>query len=337
MIGWNLLNADLPPLRPSQLAGLLDGDGCLHLRRERGRAGRPDDRYASVTLTMRDDDPAPILAATSLYRAVGRPIGSLSWHVRSGLVTWRVGRAEDVLALLELVPPGLFMSAKGHLRAGVLRDVAWSVLSGGRRLPEREERDRIAAHRATLAARLAIPLDVPLPLPPTVQELAHDEVCGYVQGLYLADGWTGIDGPRYAYRPIASLTQRIDALELLEELRRRTGLGRVYRVARPARGNEYAVWRLVGAVTAAAFASLLVSDGLPDMLPRAQAFALWHEAIAAHRAIPLADRRRGALRASALLDRYRDELRARTRYHGPHPLVRQLAPTRRQPLIARRP
>jgi hypothetical protein len=277
---------------------------------------------------MRSDDPAPVFVAATLLRLAGRPIGSLTWNERRQLVTWRCGRAEDVLELLRFVPPRLFLRPRGRLEAEVLAEMALSVARGDRRVADQDARAAAVAQRAAAWASLSVPYDAPLPLHDEVAAVTDGEFRGWLQGFFLAEGWAGLEPAQRRFRLRAEVGQRLDGLAALELIQARVGAGTIAETHFERPGWPYHVWRVSDHAGATALARWLLESPLPALLPRARAFELWGQAIDIRAAAPRGSGPRPGLAINPDLKRMHDALVEATAFQGPHPLVTGLSARR---------
>jgi hypothetical protein len=311
-----LPGSGLPVFTPAQLAGVLDGDGHLGVRHE--RTNGETDRFGRVVLTMRDDDPTPVIAAVTLAEACDRAIGRLGRTPGRRLVTWRLQAADDLLELLEFLRSTPLISARGFIQLRVLATLAESVSSGERRTSDQAGKALIRERRADAERSLTrLSTRVPYSLNPAVARLPDDVVAGYLVGFFLAEGWVGLSGA--VLRPQFVITQRIDGRGTLDELCRRTGLGHVYTYHASPTGFLGAMWRVSGERQCIALGDLLRSAPIPLVIPKGRRLERWIEALRIRRDCPRG--RRGVLLESEAVAAYSREIRGMSAYGGAHPLV----------------
>ena len=166
-------------LSPGTIAGLLDGDGSFALL-ARGLGERR--RYVpNVAYVVRDDDPTPAWAATSLAELRGAPIGRVCHYAAQRDLGWWVGALTDVTALAGFLTRAPRPSPSGWRQLSAVREAALLLADGRpyRSATEplaRAEVARLREFHASIPRADGAPAE-PLPLP-AVLDAVDDRYLG---------------------------------------------------------------------------------------------------------------------------------------------------------------
>jgi hypothetical protein len=295
---------------PAQITGFLDGDGSFGLY-----AADIDGQQMGVRLVVatRDDDVTPALIAASVSASLGRSIGSVNHSPRARQVNWRVSAADELAAVLRWLSDTPSLAPRAWRRMTVVREAAL-ILMDGRELRgrwgrlSRGDRARLVELNEALLDKRAI-----LDIPETLRLASTDQFGWYLSGFFAAEGHLALRSHPRGVRHAAVITQRVDNIALLNQIRQRTEVGSV-RIYRGPKGAPYARWAVESRDECRRFGLWLVRHPLPPASPKAQQLRWWLASLNRRfDPLPPARRRRAA-------DRYAAGVRALRAYKGPRDL-----------------
>ena len=216
-------------LRPSQVAGILEGDGGFTLLRRRAGGGGVRVR-PQIALLMRDDDPTPLAVWTSIGSWAGHPVGLCfrSPHLRRH--EWRVDRLADVVFVTEVLVRHPFLSPRGYRNLATLREIALILAAarapggGAKRMPLADQARLLELRELTPVRGASVER---LPTAPTA-ELASDTHWGWhLSGFVAAEGHVSLRDAASKFAPQFTVVQRVDNIPLLEAYRDRLAIGTI--------------------------------------------------------------------------------------------------------------
>lgn len=254
------------------LAGFLEGEACFSISKQAGH----DNHRCWMSLVARDDDRDLILELAQTT-ALGSCTARAATHGSRSQVQWSVGAKSDcqrLVQILDICP----MRGRKSLDFAVWRAaVEWWIGAD----PKSREADRDWTPIAYLKERLhevkRFSLsEVGREIVDTGDGLEPDWG-SYLSGYFTAEGCFGI----YAsggLKPKAQLRVRHDDRPLLDELRRRVGVGRLYDADRPANeGSPCVSWAVCSRDDLSRLAE--VFDEHPPRGRKLREYEIWREAV----------------------------------------------------------
>lgn len=254
------------------LAGFIEGEGSFTIDRQ----SRGDNHRCVMSAVARDDD-APLIRELASSTALGTVTTRRRSRSRPQ-VAWTVTAKSDCKRLVELLDVYPLRGRKARDYAIWAAAMRWWIDTD----PTRLYRNRDWAPMIYLRGRLRDAKRFARSRSYTVDD-AGTGLAGdwgpYLAGFFTAEGTLGIhrNGPG-RYVPRAQITLRCDDRPLLEEIRARLGVGRIYTAIRPREPQGPSVcWMVRGAPELVELVAAF--DRCPLRGRHRHQYAIWRQAV----------------------------------------------------------
>jgi hypothetical protein len=267
---------EVSPTVGAFLAGFLEGEACFSISRQ----SRNTNHRCSMTLTARADDRSllrSLAAATALGSLATQPPRGRS-HTQ---VAWTIGSKADCQRLIELLTAYPLRGRKS-LDYAIWSAAAtwWIAANPSKRLVGRDWAPIIYLKRRLHTIK-RYSAGQGLQVRDAGSDLRADWP-DFLSGYFTAEGSLGIyrNGPN-RFSPTAQMRVRVDDFPLLEQLQRRTGVGRLYaNMALKQNAAPVGIWMVKRTDEIARLAHIFQRHPLRGRKHRE--FLVWRDAVAVY-------------------------------------------------------
>lgn len=267
---------EVPSALGAFLAGFIEGEASFCIAKQPKRTNY----RCSMTLCARDDDEELLRELANATR-----LGTITRHgARDGQrpqVTWGFGAKSDCLRMIEILNQWPLRGRKSLDFAIWSAAVEWWTLGDATRTVRFRDWTAMAYLKDQLeTTRRFLPRERRCPEYSDPDGLEPDWI-GYLSGLITAEATLGVHVNGAGLLPRLSVMLRRDDRPLLDELRRRTQVGRVYEETRVTQPRAPAAsWHVRGRDELTAMVEIL--DLSRPKGRKGREYEIWREAVAVH-------------------------------------------------------